>query len=408
MLTCSLEKTMGSGIGSIMKILFVTENMPVPAIAGSSQRTSIILRALMEQYHVDVFLLRGLKESEFLISSGYSVVGNFDNSDQLPFGSELLKALFPLRDYSPKPSIAHRVKQVFDNGNYDLVIGRYVRPSLISGLASIGKSIIDVDDVDLSSIKNRINAPQTSWLLKSVLKYRLHVLNKHFSNLLSTYKGLFIASEQDRSLIDHKNMHVLPNISYNTPTQNVDIGPSVSETLLWVGSFNHRVNLDGLDTFISNDWLKLVKRCPTAILRVVGSHLPEGAAAKWRAVENVEVVGFVEDLEEEYREAAFSVVPLWDGAGTKIKVLESFMFKRTAVVTKHAARGFDLFEDGQALMIANSNEDFVNKAVELLENTERRQTMEQTAQVIVEQNYSFSSVKTAVKNAIESVDAASE
>ena len=75
--------------------------------------------------------------------------------------------------------------------------------------------------------------------------------------------------------------------------------------------------------------------------------------------------------------------------GTKIKVLESFMFKRTAVVTKHAARGFDLFEDGQALMIANSNEDFVNKAVELLENTERRQTMEHTAQVIVEQNYSI-------------------
>jgi len=407
MLTCFSEKITASGTGNAMKILFVTENMPIPAIAGSSQRTSILLRALTELYDVDIFLLRGKKEKEFLVSSGYSVVGNFYSSKQQSIASKLLRVLFPLRDYTPNQTVVSSIKEVFDNGNYDLLVGRYVRPSLLCDLSSIGKSIIDIDDVDLSSIKNRIKAPQTSWLIRNILKYRLYILNKCFSELLNTYKCLLIASKQDSSLIKHGNMHVVPNISYNAPaTSNVE--PSESNTVLWVGSFNHRVNLDGLDSFISNDWLKIVKLHPTAILRVVGSHLPENKAAKWRSIKNIDVVGFVDNLEDEYRKSAFSIVPLWDGAGTKIKVLESFMFNRTAVVTTHAARGFDLFENNQSIMVAYSNEDFVHKTVELLKNTKLRQGMEQNSQALVMKNYSFTSVKSAIKHAIESVNLTSK
>lgn len=403
MLIFSLEKIMVSGTGSTMKILFVTENMPIPAIAGSSQRTSNILQGLSELGEVDIFLLRGEKEKGFLSNSGYSVVGSFDSSRQQSIRSNLLKVLLPLRDYSPKQEIITSIKNVFDNGGYDIIVGRYVRPSLTSGLSIIGTSIIDVDDVDLSSLESRINASQTSWLLKAILKYRLYILNKNYSNLLSPYKCLFIASEQDRNLIKHKNMHVVPNISYNSPEANT-VEPSSSNIILWVGSFNHRVNLDGLDAFISNDWLKIAKLHPTAVLRVVGSHLPETKEKQWRLVKNIDVVGFVDSLEEQYKQAAFTIVPLWDGAGTKIKVLESFMFNRTAVVTSHAARGFDLFGNNQSMMIANSGEEFIQKTVELLTGVELRHKMEKNAHELVVQHYSYESVKEAIKTAIESVN----
>ena len=406
MLISFLEKIMVLDIGKVMKILFVTENTPIPAIAGSSQRTSNILRALSELYDVDIFLLRDEKVKDFLINSGYSVVGNFDIKKQLSTINKISKILFPLQDYTSKKEVVDSVRKVFKEGAYDLIVGRYVRPSLLSGLSIIGKSIIDVDDVDLSSLKNRIKSQQTSWLMKIILKYRLYVLNRRYSNLLIPYKCLFIASEQDRNLIDHGNMHVVSNISYNIPTTEIE--PSESNIILWVGSFDHRVNLEGLDTFISNEWLKIVTLFPDAVLRVVGSHLPKEKAEKWRLVRNVDVVGFVDSLEDEYRQAVFTIVPLWDGAGTKIKVLESFMFNRTAIVTSHAARGFDLFDNEQSLMVANSNEDFVEKTVELLINIKLRHQMEKNAHLLVMRHYSFATVKNSIKHAIESINVTSE
>jgi len=390
------------GTGKKMKILFVTENMPLPAIAGSSQRTAILLRSIASFAKVDLFLLKGEKEKDFLKQSGYGVVGSFDVKKQENLFSNIYRVLFPLYDYQAKKSISDNIKKTFEDGEYDLLIGRYVRPSLIAGLSKIGPSVIDVDDIDLSALKNRINSQHTSFLVKCILKHRLRILEKNFFKLLKPYKCLFLASDQDISLVEHDNKYVIPNISFNAPT-NATYTPSVSNTILWVGSFNHRVNLEGLDAFITNDWDKIIAICPAAILRVVGSHLPENMANKWSLINNVEIAGFVENLESEYIKAAFSIVPLWDGAGTKIKVLESFMFSRTSVVTEHAARGFDVFKCNHSIEVADSNEDLINKTIALLNDTTRRHIMEQDGHRLVEEHFSSVSVTQSIKSALESI-----
>ena len=385
-----------------MKILFVTENMPVPPIAGSSQRTAILLRNLADFAEVDIFLLRSRQEKEFLRQSGYTVAGNYDINSNKSFFNNILRVIFPLRDYSSDPELVDTLRQVFTEGHYDLLIGRYVRPSLRSGLSSIGPAIIDVDDIDISALKNRLVSEHTSLFLKIILKYRLWVLEKNFTSLLKLYKCLFLASEQDLPLIMHGNKHVVPNISYNVSAAS-DISESNSDTVLWVGSFNHRVNLEGLDSFISNNWPKVVSRYPKAVLRIVGSHLPDDMAQKWRAIKNVDITGYVEKLEDEYKNSAFSIVPLWDGAGTKIKVLESLMFKRTALVTTHAARGFGILQESNSLLVAESNEDFVNKLILLLTNTSMRREMETNGFNLVQQHYSNTTVNRAIKSALDSL-----
>jgi hypothetical protein len=58
-----------------MKILFVTYNMPLPRYAGSSQRTYLLIRALSRHHQVDIFLLRGENQADFLRNAGFNVVG---------------------------------------------------------------------------------------------------------------------------------------------------------------------------------------------------------------------------------------------------------------------------------------------------------------------------------------------
>ena len=49
---------------------------------------------------------------------------------------------------------------------------------------------------------------------------------------------------------------------------------------------------------------------------------------------------------------AAGLIPLLDGAGTKIKVLESLGYLRASVVTRHSLAGFEsLLRDGDSLLV---------------------------------------------------------
>ena len=57
-------------------------------------------------------------------------------------------------------------------------------------------------------------------------------------------------------------------------------------------------------------------------------------------IKGVRLLGFVDDLAAAYASSALSVVPISAGAGTKIKVLESYRYGRPVVVTRHSLRGY--------------------------------------------------------------------
>jgi len=382
-----------------LRVLFVTENMPTPPIAGSSQRTAILLRAISEVADTEIFLLRSNQAKDFLIKSNFKVAGNYDVHTRKNFWINLLRVVFPMRDYRSDKCVENKLRETFIKGDFDILIGRYVSPSLKAGLANIGPAVIDVDDIDISVLQNRIKSSQTSWFMAMILKYRLFIIEKKFRSLLKNYKALFLSSAKDKLILPHRNTHIVPNIPFNE-SKSSELSLSSGINVLWVGSFNHRVNLDGLDSFIKKQWPIIIEKFPYAVLRVVGSHLPEKYAKQWEGGRNISVAGFVENLDVEYKNAAFTIVPLWDGAGTKIKVLESLMFKRTAVVTSHAARGFDVLVEENAILVSDTDRHMVDQVVMLLENEKLRNSMEDKGYELVKENYSYSCVSAVVSDVL--------
>jgi glycosyltransferase involved in cell wall biosynthesis len=118
----------------------------------------------------------------------------------------------------------------------------------------------------------------------------------------------------------------------------------------------------------------------------------------------VDVIGFAESLAPHYAQAALSIVPLMDGAGTKIKVLESLGYLRTSVVTRHSVAGFEaLLRDGESVRIADTLEGLASPVAALLSRPALRHALEQQGREIVEQHFTPAAVGKAVELSVASL-----
>ncbi|GAA0811164.1 glycosyltransferase [Spirilliplanes yamanashiensis] len=93
----------------------------------------------------------------------------------------------------------------------------------------------------------------------------------------------------------------------------------VPRRLVWLSSFSYRSNLLGLLRFLDEGWPAL--RAAGHTLALVGSGLTGDVRARLAAYDGLEVLGFADDLRPVLASARAGVVPLWSGAGVKLKTL---------------------------------------------------------------------------------------
>jgi glycosyltransferase involved in cell wall biosynthesis len=82
-------------------------------------------------------------------------------------------------------------------------------------------------------------------------------------------------------------------------------------------------------------------------------------------------MGRVPDITPYLDQAALVVAPLRLGGGMRIKVLESLVAGKAVVTTSLAAEGLDI-QDGEQLVIAETDDEFITHIVELLQNSKKR------------------------------------
>ncbi|SCG68636.1 glycosyltransferase [Micromonospora coxensis] len=93
----------------------------------------------------------------------------------------------------------------------------------------------------------------------------------------------------------------------------------VAGRLVWLSSFSYRPNLLGLHRFLADGWPRL--RAAGYTLELVGSGLTEPVRAALGEHDGLELTGWAADLRPVLGRARAAVVPLWSGAGVKLKTL---------------------------------------------------------------------------------------
>jgi glycosyltransferase involved in cell wall biosynthesis len=122
--------------------------------------------------------------------------------------------------------------------------------------------------------------------------------------------------------------------------------------VLLTGAFGWPPNAEGAERFLAEGWGRVHARHGQAMLRLVGKDLGDALAARARAA-GAEPVGYVRAIEPEFAAAAVLVVPLWVGAGMRVKIVEAMLAGVPVVATPLAAEGMRL-EHGRTAMIADT------------------------------------------------------
>jgi glycosyltransferase involved in cell wall biosynthesis len=189
-------------------------------------------------------------------------------------------------------------------------------------------------------------------------------------------------------------------VPVETPDRAASV-PAPAPVILFVGTYMHAANRDGLRHFVAHCWPAIRDLVPDARLRIVGSGGWEAEGGRLGTVPGVEIVGAVRELEDEYVRAALCVVPLLEGSGTKIKVLEALMYGRPVVASQHSTRGFEALL-GDGLVGAVDDSQMILECVACLRDVEGGRARALRGRERVAIDYSDEAVLRSVRLGMES------
>ena len=158
-------------------------------------------------------------------------------------------------------------------------------------------------------------------------------------------------------------------ISYELPAAPLDPAGTDPTDIVWIGSFIHPPNIDAADRLARTIFPRVRARIPVATLQLVGSH----ASGRVRNLdgEGVAVSADVPDVRPYLDRAAVFVAPIRQGGGMRVKVLEALAYGKAIVASHLAIEGLDV-SDGEHLVVAETDEEFADAIVGLLEDPARR------------------------------------
>ncbi len=178
-------------------------------------------------------------------------------------------------------------------------------------------------------------------------------------------------AEMFKNLVPEREV-VTVGIDYDT-VDKVDNSWVSPGSIMFVGSENP-INVHGLKAFYKNAWPLIRNRNSKAVLRVIGK-----IGSKFRFNDpRVQIAGWVEDLDAEYRKAALVINPTVAGTGLKIKSVEALCRAKPLVATPNSVEG--LFFRGEQPFIACRNwMEFSDAVITLLESGDKRIELQKRA-----------------------------
>lgn len=391
------------------RILFVAQHLPVPVRGGSSQRTNLLIEGLRTFADVELVAIGPPGVRKLLEDHGYSVADVLPPEDDGVGGkvTRVLGFLLPgaIR-YRPRAAAVAVLRRLWDSGRYDIIVGRYCRPSARSGVHLFPRSIVDIDDVESQKLSSWIAQQPLARLLKAPTWIVMRRMQAAERSVIGALARAWLSAADDLGDLPSDRIDVIPNIPFYPAAA---LGPSPSDgTILFVASLDYRVNVDALNRLVDVVWPRVRAAAPDLRLRVVGGGLDAASQARLASQPGVDYAGFVDDLTAEYAGAMCSVVPIWEGGGTKIKILESLALGRTCVVAAPSMRGYsDHLRDDEDVIVANDEDAFVTGILTLAADQPLRHRLEMHARNAVNAHFSREMLAKRLRASVEHVTAAS-
>ena len=218
---------------------------------------------------------------------------------------------------------------------FDVVVSRFLNMAGRTHPWKLAPMYVDVDDTP--TVDYGLVYPRNRIRLK-ILKLWQRSLCRHARHLWVPDPGQ-MEEFRDYSVSHLPNIPLFPEgCDRKKAISGIDL-EAKSWTLLFIGYLAHKPNQVAIDWFLRTFWHDLKKRFPKLRYRIAGGGLPVEQKEAWSKYEGVELLGYVEDLDEVYASGAAMLTPMRIGSGTCIKVLEALGRNIPVISTLQGLRG---------------------------------------------------------------------
>lgn len=219
-----------------------------------------------------------------------------------------------------------------------------------------------------------LSSESSSLIKKTVYQYLASRIKSFELNILKAFDAVVCIATSDEQIL--KSLGIKTKI--NTISAGIEMPKTNPNTVInyqnvfHIGSMEWMPNQQAMYWFLDHIWPLVVEKQTDAQFFMAGKNMPEHF--KSYENKNVKVIGEVSDFNEFIKQQSVLVVPLLSASGIRIKTIEGMLNGKAIVSTSIGAKGLDIKNRVQAL-IADTNADFANAIIELLENKNTRNSI---------------------------------
>jgi glycosyltransferase involved in cell wall biosynthesis len=231
-------------------------------------------------------------------------------------------------------------------------------------------------------------------------------MRTYLARLLPHFQACTVVSHQERQLLSaavpgYRRVEIIPNC-INLPDYAPVRGQPWPDTLIFTGSFTYDVNYEAMVWFLKEVYPLIRQQAPQTHLTITGDH----ANLPLPKTQNITLTGFVDDVQSLLASSWLSVVPIKQGGGTRLKILEAMALHTPVVSTSKGAEGLAA-EHEVHLLIADTPQAFALAVLRLLREPDLRRRLADAAYQMVRDNYDWAVVMPRFLELVERVSHAS-
>jgi glycosyltransferase involved in cell wall biosynthesis len=367
----------------LLRIFLIAENLPYPTFAGMDLRNLQNINGLVRFGEVGVF---GLNSNDPRSKQTPPVNLAFwrastDSALTYPLPKKKLTARAWLLDPAGHPSdlyysdaAATEITELIGSFRPHLIVieGLWLHRYIPLLRRHCRRLVLDLHAVETAMFGDIARSTPgndlKSKLLREVLPDRVKVIEHQAAHAVDQ---IWVCSREDARLMQEMHrpsapIRVIPNTvnvgNYEPARAGLCLRPdsvaATRMTLIFPAIFRWEPNAAAANFLIEEVFPGLVRVFPDCQLLLAGSDPTPSMKSAAEQDPRIVVTGPVPDLLPFLAAATVMAVPLWQGGGTRLKILEGFAANVPVVTTKKGAEGIEV-ENGTHVLLAESAEEFV-------------------------------------------------
>jgi glycosyltransferase involved in cell wall biosynthesis len=394
-----------------MRILFLSTWFPYPPDNGSKIRVYYLLRALAARHKVTLlsfaFETANPDNGKELFSFCESVQTVQRNPFERSFLANALRFLSPVPvAMVPVPEMTQAMRRTLAQVPFDVVIASN-EVTACYGLSADAATVKVLEEHNSLSrwMWERYQGQQAS--LQRLRCWISWQKARHYeARLFRRFDLCTMVSEQDRQIslrllpTYRASVEVVPNgvdCQHNRP----GLAPPLPNTLIFSGALTYSANYGAMQYFLAEIYPQIQAQVADVSLTITGSTTGVDLSGL-RLDGSVALSGYVDDIRALVSGASACVVPIRQGGGTRLKILEAMALGTPIVATSKGAEGLDV-TPGDNILIADDPAEFAGQVVRLLRSTSLHDQLAANARRLVEQQYDWEQIGQRFVSLVEDV-----